>query len=63
MRYNNILVKYFIEGNEVSLEELNRFNNEKLKQEEGYSEFLELDYIEIEKEEIHFTVSGVSWYD
>lgn len=55
-------MKYFIDGTEVSLAELNRFNNEELKQEDGYSEFLELDYIEIEKEEIHFTISGVSWH-
>ena len=55
-------MKCFIDKIEVSLIELNRFNNEELKQEEGYSEFLELDYLEVEKEEIHFTVSGVSWY-
>jgi hypothetical protein len=55
-------MKYFIDGVEVSLEELNRFNTDELKQEDGYSEFLELDFIEIEKQEIHFTVSGVSWY-
>ena len=56
------MIKYFIDGTEVSLTELNRFNSEELKQEDGYSEFLELDHINEEKQEIHFTISGVSWY-
>ena len=56
-------MKYFIDSIEVSLAKLNRFNNEELKQEDGYSELLELDYIDEEKQEIHFAISGVSWYD
>lgn len=55
-------MKYFINSIEVDVVELNRFNETGLKEEDGYSEFLELDYVDIEKEEIHFVVSGVSWY-
>ena len=55
-------MKYFIDSIEVDIVELNRFNEKELKEEDGYSEFLELDYVDVEKEEIHFVVSGVSWY-